>query len=113
MTVYGTHRRRTPAGKRVITKGDDGSLFLSAMRRRASAGGEGFPWTVPVVAQLESLEFRKPVTFFVGENGKPIVGYAPADGDYDVVALCEGFPDEGAKAEIEVSYMAPRKPLID
>lgn len=52
-------------------------------------------------------------TFFVNEFGKPVVGYAPADGDYDVVAVCEGMPDEGAKAEIEVSYMAPKRPLID
>jgi predicted ATPase len=39
------------------------------MRRRRAAGQVGFPWTVPVVASLDVLEFTAPVTFFVGENG--------------------------------------------
>jgi predicted ATPase len=43
-------------------------VYLSALRRRRS-NDEGFPWTVPVVAALESLEFDTAVTFFVGENG--------------------------------------------
>lgn len=43
-------------------------MYLSAVRRRRHEQ-EGFPWTVPVVAALESLEFEAPVTFFVGENG--------------------------------------------
>jgi predicted ATPase len=28
-----------------------------------------FPWTLPLVANFESLKLKKPVTFFVGENG--------------------------------------------
>jgi predicted ATPase len=43
-------------------------VYLSALRRHRS-NGEGFPWNVPVIAALESLEFDTPVTFFVGENG--------------------------------------------
>jgi predicted ATPase len=43
-------------------------VYLSALRRRRS-NDEGFPWNVPVVAALESLEFDTSVTFFVGENG--------------------------------------------
>lgn len=43
-------------------------MYLSALRRRPSAV-EGFPWTLPVVAALDTLEFHAPVTFFVGENG--------------------------------------------
>lgn len=50
-------------------------------------------------------------TLFV-RDGTPLVGYVPADGDYDVYAVCEGFPAEGAKAEVEVSYMGPRRPVI-
>jgi predicted ATPase len=30
---------------------------------------EQFPYTVPVIASLEELKFRSPVTFLVGENG--------------------------------------------
>jgi predicted ATPase len=44
-------------------------VYLSAIGRRTANARDGFPWSVPVVAQLEALEFRKPVTFFVGENG--------------------------------------------
>jgi predicted ATPase len=45
-------------------------MYLSALRRnRAGDDGEGFPWSVPVVASLDALEFTTPVTFFVGENG--------------------------------------------
>jgi len=44
-------------------------VYLSALKRRRPTEGSRFPWTVPVVASLESLEFTAPVTFFVGENG--------------------------------------------
>jgi predicted ATPase len=43
-------------------------MYLSAVRR-CRPNRDGFPWTVPVVAALEVLEFDAPVTFFVGENG--------------------------------------------
>lgn len=43
-------------------------MYLSALHRRPSHD-EGFPWNIPVVAALETLEFDTPVTFFVGENG--------------------------------------------
>ncbi len=48
---------------------DNRGPYLSAMRRAQSGDRAGFPWTVPVVAALEALEFTRPVTFFVGENG--------------------------------------------
>ena len=44
-------------------------MFLTAMRRHIDPPGDGFPWTVPVVAALHELTFTSPVTFFVGENG--------------------------------------------
>jgi predicted ATPase len=45
--------------------------FLSAIRRRAEAGGarDQFPWTLPLVRDLQMLEFTAPITFLVGENG--------------------------------------------
>lgn len=43
-------------------------IYLSAIRRRPH-GDSAFPWSVPAVASLEALEFRTPVTFFVGEKG--------------------------------------------
>jgi predicted ATPase len=47
----------------------DAGVYLSAIRRYGARDASGFPWSVPVVASLESLEFTTPVTFFVGENG--------------------------------------------
>jgi predicted ATPase len=48
---------------------DNGVVYLSCVRRRGRGEDAGFPWTVPLVASLESIEFTTPVTFFVGENG--------------------------------------------
>jgi predicted ATPase len=44
-------------------------MYLSAVRRRPREGEAGFPWTIPLVASLDALDFSAPVTFFVGENG--------------------------------------------
>jgi predicted ATPase len=46
-------------------------VFLSALRRRpdAAVDQDRFPWTLPLVRDLETLEFTTPVTFLVGENG--------------------------------------------
>jgi predicted ATPase len=46
-----------------------GAPFLRSVGRRPG-GDEGvFPFSVPAIRALESLELRGPVTFFVGENG--------------------------------------------
>lgn len=46
------------------------ALQLGAIRRKAShARDDAYPFTVPSVRSLDSLEFPTPVTFFVGENG--------------------------------------------
>ena len=37
--------------------------------QREGARAEGFPFSLPVVRQLEALDFTAPVTFLVGENG--------------------------------------------
>ena len=46
-------------------------VFLSALRRRPDAATDPgrFPWNLPLVRNLETLEFTTPVTFRVGENG--------------------------------------------
>jgi len=46
-------------------------MFLSALRRRLDAAIDfgRFPWTLPLVRDLERVEFRSAVTFLVGENG--------------------------------------------
>jgi predicted ATPase len=44
---------------------------LSELRRRTGAAvdRESFPWSLPLVRDLERLSFTKPITFLVGENG--------------------------------------------
>jgi predicted ATPase len=45
-------------------------IALRAVRRKREAlDGEGYPFHLPFVQQFDRLEFRTPVTFFVGENG--------------------------------------------
>lgn len=44
-------------------------MFLDAIERKSGADLGAFPWTMPVFRWLERVEFRKPVTFLVGENG--------------------------------------------
>src|SRR6476469_4405605 len=46
-------------------------VFLSALRRRPDAviDRDRFPWTLPIVRELDVLAFTTPVTFLVGENG--------------------------------------------
>lgn len=44
--------------------------FLSTIRRDSEAqAGEGFPFDLPALRGFSSLEFEKPITFFIGENG--------------------------------------------
>ena len=46
-------------------------MYLIALRRRATPppDPEAFPWSLPLVRDLDSLDFAAPVTFLVGENG--------------------------------------------
>ncbi len=44
-------------------------MFLDRMTRRMGHVGEGFPWTVPLIANLRDLTLTTAVTFLVGENG--------------------------------------------
>ncbi|HLJ68850.1 MAG TPA: AAA family ATPase [Chloroflexota bacterium] len=44
-------------------------IHLAALRLSREDIDTGYPFDVPVIAQLHSLAFHTPVTFFVGENG--------------------------------------------
>ncbi len=44
-------------------------MFLRSIELQAKALPDIYPFTVPAIETLESLEFKTPVTFFVGENG--------------------------------------------
>ncbi len=45
--------------------------MLTSLRLRnfPESKSEQFPWTLPIVKNFEEIQFTKPVTFFVGENG--------------------------------------------
>lgn len=49
----------------------DSNLFLHrvALRRDSVESFEKYPFSLPVVRKLNTLEFTQPVTFIVGENG--------------------------------------------
>ena len=43
--------------------------FLRSVGRRSGGDERRFPFSVPAIRSLESLDLSQPVTFFVGENG--------------------------------------------
>ncbi|PYI50861.1 AAA family ATPase [Paenibacillus flagellatus] len=44
-------------------------MFLRRLDLLNKAGTDGYPFDIPAIKHLTSLEFRTNVTFFVGENG--------------------------------------------
>lgn len=64
--------RRAPSVKNSPDEGRSlgrGSPFLREVRRGAEQESQLFPFSVPVIRELDVLAFPTPVTFFVGENG--------------------------------------------
>lgn len=59
-----------PSKKAVGTPREAEVIYLASLRvkDRERMGGD-YPFSLPLVQELESLDFRAPVTFFVGENG--------------------------------------------
>jgi predicted ATPase len=64
--------RRSPSTKNTPkepeTQGERGAFLRSVSRRRQS-DETAFPFSVPVIRELNALPFPTAVTFFVGENG--------------------------------------------
>jgi len=48
---------------------EPGAPHLLSVERRAGGDAHAFPFSVPAVRALGTLDLRAPVTFFVGENG--------------------------------------------
>lgn len=45
-------------------------IYLQSIRLKQRHGmGDGYPFDLPLVQELDEVTFRAPVTFFVGENG--------------------------------------------
>ncbi len=50
-----------------------------------------FPWTLPIVKNFEELQFEKPISFFVGENGCGKSTFLEAIAAYTEVPLAGSF----------------------
>lgn len=50
-------------------KFDEGILLRAISIDRSGSQTDRFPFNVPIIKSLETLEFSTPVTFFIGENG--------------------------------------------
>jgi predicted ATPase len=85
-------RDNTPDGPKAL----GGAPFLRSIGRRGEGDESRFPFSVPAIRALQSLELHGPLTFFVGENGSgkstllegiaaaarlPAVGSADLDAD--------------------------------
>lgn len=86
--------RRTAASKLLPTEG-----FVRAVKllRERVEDPSRFPYTLPVVRSLETLEFHPRVTFFVGENGS---GKSTI---LEAIALLLGFNAEGGAKSFSFS----------
>ena len=79
--------KNTPEGDETLARGTG---FLREVRRGRGGDAEHFPFSVPVVRDLDVLAFRTPVTFFVGENGS---GKSTL---LEGIALAAGLPAVGS-----------------
>ena len=57
--------------------------------------GEGWPFSMPALRGVESIEFRRPVTFFIGENG---TGKSTL---LESIAVAAGFNLEGGSKNFQ------------
>jgi len=81
--------------------------FLRSIAPKASLRDDarGFPFSVPVIRALESLEFPTAVTFFVGENGS---GKSTL---LEAVAAAIGLPTVGSEAVRDDGTLAAQRAL--
>src|SRR6478752_3133066 len=89
------------------TPGSARMPFLRSIAPKASLrdGSRGFPFSVPVVRALESLEFPTAVTFFVGENGS---GKSTL---LEAVAAAVGLPTVGSEGVRDDGTLAAQRAL--
>jgi predicted ATPase len=57
--------------------------------------GEGWPFTMPALRGIERIEFRRPVTYFIGENG---TGKSTL---LEAIAVAAGFNSEGGSRNFQ------------
>ena len=65
--------------------------------RLLETDGSSYPYSIPAVKDCESIQFTKPVTFFVGENGSGKSTLTEA------LAVAAGFNAEGGTKNYDFS----------
>jgi predicted ATPase len=87
----------------------DSQLFINAIRlkRDAVPSFDAYPFALPAVRGLSRLEFRSPVTMFVGENGS---GKSTL---LEAVATAWGFNPEGGTLNFRFATRESHSPLHD
>lgn len=68
---------------------------------------DSFPFSVPIIASLDRLEFRSEVTFLVGENGSGKSTFLEA------IAAAAGLPTVGSEETNTDKTLAEIQPLAD
>lgn len=91
-------RKAFDPGKRAFGPGP----YLRGMRRVEDRWGDGFPFEVPSIAQIDSVDLSAPVTLLAGDNG---TGKSTL---VELVAEAMGFHAEGG--EMDRSGELPAKP---
>ncbi len=69
-----------------------------AVRAGAREDKDRFPWSIPAVRTLETLTFRSPVTFLVGENGS---GKSTI---LEAIAAATSLPAIGAELRVDADH---------
>ncbi|MGE0158054.1 MAG: AAA family ATPase [Gemmatimonadales bacterium] len=80
---------------------------LTAVVHRGGGGETEFPFSVPAIATLERLDFRAPVTLFVGENG---TGKSTL---LEAVAIAAKLPAVGSAGPAADPTLAAQRRLAD
>ena len=73
------------------------SIFLN---ERIERNLNEYPFTIPVVRNFKHIEFQKPVTFIIGENG---TGKSTL---VEAFAVCNGFNPEGGSRHFNFNTMS-------
>ncbi len=100
----GRRRRRSPASDEAA-RSDGGFLLSLELEREKVPSFDAYPFSVPAVMGLTSLDFHRHVTFLVGENG------AGKSTLIEAIAVAAGFNPEGGSKNFSFATRASHSPL--
>lgn len=80
--------------------------YIVGLRRNAGSWGEGFPFDVPVMADVEQLSLDQPITLLAGDNG---TGKSTL---VEALAEAMGFAPEGGELERSGELPAVPRPVL-